>query len=206
MARTNEESVDRQQINEQEQGHEQGRCSDQRQHDVSRTPRHQLGRLSRRLYPYLTQPERVSEPGRTRHVAGMSRTEPGTGYQLAVDANRNSWQADIYADTPLAAQEIAAHLAQTLRGSVAAHIVQAVHLDLDVMHHDERPATEPVDPEDAFLYFPHRIEVFTEEAFDREALVADLSAVLGAFDQLGVRYVTAAEFEDELPGGGRSRT
>jgi hypothetical protein len=124
-----------------------------------------------------------------------------------VSAKRKSWQGTIHADTPLTAQEIAAHLAQTLRGSVTgagADIVRAEHIELDVTHRDEWPPSEPVDPEDAFLYFPHAIEFFTEEEFDREALVDDVSAVLGALDQLGVRYVTAADFEDELPRGGRS--
>ena len=53
-----------------------------------------------------------------------------------MSAKRNSWQGDIYADTPLTAQEIAAHLAQTLRGSVTgagADIVSAEHMDLGVM-------------------------------------------------------------------------
>jgi hypothetical protein len=124
-----------------------------------------------------------------------------------VSAKRKSWQGTIYADTPLTAQEIAANLAQTLRGSVTgagADIVRAEHIELEVTHRDEWPPSEPVDPEDAFLYFPHVIEFFTEGQFDREALVADVSAVLGALDQLGVRYVTAADFEHELPRGGRS--
>jgi hypothetical protein len=129
------------------------------------------------------------------------------GYELAVSAKRTSWQGDIYADTPLTAQEIATHLAQTLAGSVTgagANMVSAERIELGVMHRDEWPPSEPVDPEDAFLYFPHRIEFFTEEVFDREALVADVSAVLSALGQLGVRYVTAADFEDELPRGGQS--
>ena len=114
-----------------------------------------------------------------------------------MSAKRNSWQGTIYADTPLTAQEIAAHLAQTLRGSVTgagADLVSAEHIDLEVCDRDEWPPSEPVDPEDAFLYFPHRIEFFTEEAFDREALVSDVSAVLGALDQLGVRYVPGGRF------------
>jgi hypothetical protein len=126
-----------------------------------------------------------------------------------VSAERTFFQATIYADTRLTAQEIAAHLAKTRGGSVTgarADIVVAERILLDVAPYDRRPPPVPVDPEDAFLYFPHQIEVFTEETFDREALVADVTAVLGALDQLGVRYVTAADFEDELPRGGRSRT
>jgi hypothetical protein len=137
----------------------------------------------------------------------VPRAERATGYDVAVNAKRASWQGDIYADTPLTAQEIAAHLAQTLHGSVigaGAKTISAERIELDVMHRDEWPPSEPVNPEDAFMYFPHRIECFTEEEFDREALVADVSVVLGALDQLGVRYVTAADFEDELPRGGRS--
>jgi hypothetical protein len=74
-----------------------------------------------------------------------------------------------------------------------------------VTEHDRylgRP--ERVDPEDAFLCFPFEIEVFTDDPFDHEALVGDVSTVLDALDRLDVRYVTAADFEDELPRGGRS--
>lgn len=126
---------------------------------------------------------------------------------VAVNAKRTSWQGNIYADTPLTAREIAADLAQTLHGSVTgagATMISAERIKLDVTHRDEWPPSDPVNPEDAFLYFRHIIEFFTEDDFDREALVADLSAVLGALDRLGVRYVTAADFEDELPRGGRS--
>lgn len=73
-----------------------------------------------------------------------------------MSAKRNSWHGAIYADTPLTAQEIAAQLAQTLRGSVSGaspDFVRAEHIDLEVRRRDERPPSEPVDPEDAFLYF-----------------------------------------------------
>jgi hypothetical protein len=126
-----------------------------------------------------------------------------------VSTGPNSWQVSIYADTRLTDREIAAHLAQTLRGSLTgarSHIVSAERIDLEVTPNDERPPSEPVASEDAFLYFPYDIEVFTEEAFNQEALLAGVSAVLGALDQLGVRYVTAADFEDDLPRGGRSGT
>jgi hypothetical protein len=124
-----------------------------------------------------------------------------------VGGERNSLQASVYADTRLTAQEIAACLAQTLRGSVSgarADIVIAARIQVDVTQNDERPPSEPVDPGDAFLFFPYVIEIFTDEAFDQAALIADVSAMLDSLDQLGVGYVTAADFEDELPGGGRS--
>ena len=130
-------------------------------------------------------------------------------YGNAMSAERNFLQATIHADTRLTAQEIAAHLAQTLRGSVTgarSDLVSAERIDLDATQYDRRPPASSLDPEDAFLYFPHEIDVFTEETFDQKAVVADVWAVLGALDQLGVRYVTSADFEHELPRGGRSRT
>jgi hypothetical protein len=126
-----------------------------------------------------------------------------------VSAERNSFQVSVYVDTRLGDRELAAHLAHTLRGSLTgggADIVRAERIDLEVTQNDDRPPSESVDLEDAFLYFPLVIEFFTEEAFDREALIGDVSAVLGALDQLGVPYVAAADFEDELPRGGRSTT
>ena len=124
-----------------------------------------------------------------------------------MSAERNSWQASIYADTRLTAQEIASHLAQALGGTVSgarADIVIAERIQADVTQYDRRPPSDPVDPEDAFLDFPYEIEIFTRDAFDEAALIADVSAMLMALDRLGVRHVTAADFENELPGGGRS--
>ena len=126
-----------------------------------------------------------------------------------MSAERNSWQASIYADTRLIGRDIAARLAQILGGSVSGDrgdIVVAGGIDVDVTQNDERPPSEPVDPDDAFLYYPYDIEIFTEEAFDEKALVGDVSALLAELDRLGVRYVTVADFEDDLPGGGRSST
>jgi hypothetical protein len=59
--------------------------------------------------------------------------------------------------------------------------VIAQGIELDVTEHDRylgRP--ERVDPEDAFLCFPFEIEVFTDDPFDHEALVGDVSTVLDA--------------------------
>jgi hypothetical protein len=125
-----------------------------------------------------------------------------------VRGQRNSWQATIYADARLSACEIATYLVRTLRGSVSgasADLAVAERIDLDVTPYDKRPPSHPVDEADAFLQFPYEIEVFTDEPFDREAVVADVSAVLAALDELGIRYVATADFEDQLPGGGRNR-
>jgi hypothetical protein len=125
-----------------------------------------------------------------------------------ISAERNSWQASIYVDTTLSASEIAARLAHALHGSVTsagATTVTAERIDLDVTQYDQRPPSEPQDDEDVFLYFPYDIEVFAGEPCDPKALVADVSTVLRVLHQLDARYVTAADFEDELPCSGRSR-
>jgi hypothetical protein len=99
-----------------------------------------------------------------------------------VSTGRSSYQVSVYVDTRLTEREIAAHVAQTLGGSVVgarADNVNAERAELEVTQNDERPHSQSVDPEDAFLDFPLVIEFFTDEAFDREALVGDVSAVLG---------------------------
>jgi hypothetical protein len=126
-----------------------------------------------------------------------------------VGVRRDSFLATIYTDTRLTARQIAAHLAPTVHGSVSgasADVVIAERIDLEVTQFDEWPPLEPVDEEETFLYFPYQLDVFTDDWFDQRAVVADVAAVLGALDQLGVCYVTAADFEDELPRGGRSKT
>jgi hypothetical protein len=72
-----------------------------------------------------------------------------------VSAERSLFQASIYADTRLTAEEIAAHLARAVRGSVTGaggDTVTAQRIELDVAKHDSylgRP--ERVDPDDSFL-------------------------------------------------------
>jgi hypothetical protein len=80
--------------------------------------------------------------------------------------------------------------------------VTAERIDLDVTQYDQRPPSEPQDDEDVFLYFPYDIEVFAGEPCDPKALVADVSTVLRVLHQLDARYVTAADFGDELPRRG----
>jgi hypothetical protein len=126
-----------------------------------------------------------------------------------VSASRNSWQASVYADTRLTAQEIASYLAHALGGTVSgsrADLVVAERIEVDVTQNDRSQRSEPVDPEDAFLYFPYDIEIFTGEAFDEAGLVADIAAVLAALDRLRVRYVIAADFENEFAGRRPERT
>ena len=88
-------------------------------------------------------------------------------------AKRNSWQASVYVDTRLTAPEIASHLAQALGGTVSGMRRDSVvteRIEVDISQNDERPPSAAVEPEDAFLYFPYDIEVFTDETFDRRPL------------------------------------
>jgi hypothetical protein len=124
-------------------------------------------------------------------------------------SERNIWQATVYVDAEDAqgvADHLArTHLARTLAVTADGSTIVTPILDLEVEHKNEKPVG-PVDNDDAFLYFPCVIEVFTAHAPADERVVGAVAGVLAALDGLGLRYVTAADFEEDLPNNGRSGT
>jgi hypothetical protein len=57
---------------------------------------------------------------------------------------------------------------------------------------------------DGFLGFPLIAEMYGREGSDRASLVMAVQSVVEGLDSAGFRVVTAAEFEEELPGHGRN--
>ena len=119
-------------------------------------------------------------------------------------SRRNVFQATIYVDVR-DAQEVADGLAMKLAATVEGDTIVTPILDLDVARNDEKPVGR-ADKEDAFLFFPCVIEAFTAEAPADERVVGAVARVLAALDELGIGYVTAADFEEDLPNQGRSDT
>jgi hypothetical protein len=78
-------------------------------------------------------------------------------------------------------------------------------LDIDVERKNDK-SVGPADNQDAFLYFPCVIEIVTANAPADERVVGAVAGVLATLDGLGLAYVTAAEFEKDLPNNGRSGT
>jgi hypothetical protein len=57
---------------------------------------------------------------------------------------------------------------------------------------------------DGFLGFPLIAELFPRDGSSRADAIAAVSSVLEALHRAGCDFVTAAEFEDELPSRGRN--
>jgi hypothetical protein len=117
---------------------------------------------------------------------------------------RTAIQATVYVDAP-DADELAELLESSLGATVEGGTLVTPILDLDVIANDDAKSGG-VHEEDTFLYFPSLIEAFTVEARAEEQVVGAVAGVLAALDDLGLRYVTAADFEEDLPRRGRSGT
>jgi hypothetical protein len=117
-------------------------------------------------------------------------------------SQRNVFQATIYVDAR-DAQGVADVLARNLAATVEGDTIVTPILDLDVARNEDKPVGR-VDKEDAFLLFPCVIDAFAAKAPADERVVDAVALVLAVLDELGIAYVTAADFEEDLPNHGRS--
>jgi hypothetical protein len=116
----------------------------------------------------------------------------------------NGIDATIYLKTEVTLQDVALRLRQAVGGTIRGHTVNAGAYEVDVIGNDERPRGA-VDPSDEFLLFPYLVEVeWLDGNTPTAEMVAGITTILGELDRLGAEYVTAADFEHELPRGGRS--
>jgi hypothetical protein len=118
--------------------------------------------------------------------------------------------AKVFVDTR-AVDELAQHLATRFHGQLdglpEARTVATPVLTLDVMRNEDRPRSHLyLSDNDSFLFFPCVVEAFTAAESDAaSAVIPAIAEVLGVLDELGLHYVTASDFEDDLPNAGRSR-
>jgi hypothetical protein len=90
------------------------------------------------------------------------------------------------------------HLVQSALG-----VRRAIRIDTDSLAVEIR--RNPDDGQaDGFLGFPLVAEIIGREDGDRASLVLAVESVVEALDCAGFRVVTAADFEEELPGHGRN--
>ena len=101
------------------------------------------------------------------------------------------------------AEHLAARLQRPLERLPGIYTIVTPLLDLEVERNDDR-ANSPFSGETAFLFFPTLVWAHYAETDARLAVVHAVAEVLGALDELGLEYATAADFEDELPNAGRA--
>jgi hypothetical protein len=104
-------------------------------------------------------------------------------------------------DAPALVQAVAT----LVDGQVNRRTVTGPVLDLDVQNNDDRDDDLAACDPDGFLYFPYflDIEPATPGADERD-VVAAVSALLEGLAEAGAECVTAADYEDQLRGGGRT--
>jgi hypothetical protein len=121
---------------------------------------------------------------------------------------RSELQAKVFVNTRNVhglAEHLAARLRRPLlpwrrRFSIATPV-----LDREVEENDDRSEVPSfVSPGDGFLYFPTLVSVFAGEPEADPAVILAVADVLALIDELRLEYVTASDFEDELPNVGRS--
>jgi hypothetical protein len=78
-------------------------------------------------------------------------------------------------------------------------------LELDVEENEERDDERAAADRDGFLYFPYYLEMEPAAPDAGESgVIAAVAALLEGLAAAGAQVVTAAAFEDQLPGGGRA--
>ena len=98
-------------------------------------------------------------------------------------------------------------VASVIDGRVTRRTVTGTVLDVDVQENEaHRDAVAATDP-DRFLHFPHYLDVEpTVPGADPAEVVAAVAALLRGLAGAGAECVAAADYEDRLPGGGRTGT
>ncbi|WP_214401701.1 hypothetical protein [Pseudonocardia lacus] len=96
-------------------------------------------------------------------------------------------------------------VAPLVDGHVARRTVTGSVLDLDVEENDDYDARAAASDPDRFLHFPFYLDVEpTTPGADPAEVVAAVTRLLRGLADAGAECVTAADYEDQLPGSGRT--
>ncbi len=96
-------------------------------------------------------------------------------------------------------------VAPLVDGQVTRRTVTGAVLDLDVEENDDHDEDAAASDPDRFLHFPFYLDVEpTTPGADPAAVVAAVATLLRGLAEAGAECVTAADYEDQLPGGGRA--
>jgi hypothetical protein len=108
----------------------------------------------------------------------------------------------VYVESVEEPSRLAERLTAQLQGELSRSTVVAEDVEIDALRND----LDRNDPPKSFLDYPLYLDVFPsdEAGEDEERFVAAVERLLGALARLGLEYVAACDFEDQLPGSGRS--
>lgn len=112
----------------------------------------------------------------------------------------------IYVYATITFEALVRVVARIVDGSVEGRTVSVKGFEIDVVTNEDFDERQAAAGRGDFLYFPYRLEA--EEvapSLDRDSPRELLARLLAGLSEEGFDFVTAADFEDELPNGGRSR-
>ena len=116
-----------------------------------------------------------------------------------------SWEqhSKVYFESAAPLDDIVRRIHQHIGGQQRPSGVDGPTLTVYVDDNDERDPVRAADPRDGFLYFPYLIDVDGSPGASTEAYQDALSALLRQLASPNIRFVTAANNEPALLGGGR---
>jgi hypothetical protein len=96
-------------------------------------------------------------------------------------------------------------VAPIVDGRVVRRTVTGPVLDLDVEENEARDGDVAASGPDRFLHFPFYLDVEpTSPDLEPSSVIAAVAALLRGLAATGAECVAAADYEDQLPGGGRT--
>lgn len=112
----------------------------------------------------------------------------------------------IYVYARVSFDELLQRLAAVVDGTVTLRTVESSDLVLDVLQNDEFNEELSAGGAGDFVFFPYFLEVEAVGSdADSATFLREVAKVLSGLGMEGFDFVTAADFEEELPGMGRSR-
>ncbi|HEX6420544.1 MAG TPA: hypothetical protein VFZ77_18735 [Acidimicrobiales bacterium] len=100
--------------------------------------------------------------------------------------------------------ELRDRVAAAVGGEVTIRTVEGDELLVDVLRNDEYDEARAAGGEGDFLYFPFLLEVEPSDDADLDGFVRAVASLLDTLRATGYDFVTSADFEEMLPGRGRT--
>ena len=110
--------------------------------------------------------------------------------------------AKIYLDTALSFEDVLKAVQKLTGGARSVRTVTAEPVEIDVLRNEDHEAARAAAGD--FVHFPYIVEVYPAGDVDDARFVAAVRTLVERVAGEGWRLVTAADFEDQLPGTGRN--
>jgi hypothetical protein len=111
----------------------------------------------------------------------------------------------IYVYTALPFEELRQRTAEIVDGAITLRTIEGSGLVIDVLKNDDFDEQLAAGGSGDFVFFPYKLEVEPDGDVDWPDARRELTSLLAGLKREGFDFVTAADFEDELPDMGRSR-